>query len=185
MCGKCLAWKWHCGGLFEQPTLRGFGESIEAALHAGAGQTMPVLQRVDDEERRGLLPLSFAQQRLWFLDQLAPGSASYNVPFAVRLKGALNVDALERTLSEIMRRHEVLRTRFVDVAGEPRQEVLEAAPIKLAVTELEDETAVRAIVTAEADEPFDLAHDLMLRVKLLRLGAEDHVVLLTMHHIVE
>ena len=105
------------------------------------------------------------------------------MPLAVRLKGTFNVDALERTLTEIVRRHEVLRTRFVDVAGEPRQEVLPPAPITLAVTELEDEEAVRALVNAEASEPFDLATGPMLRVKLLRLGDEDHVVLLTMHHI--
>ena len=85
--------------LFEQPTVREFSRSIEAALRAGEGVTVPALQRAEREEREqlgGMLPLSFAQQRLWFLDQLEPGSASYNVPMSVRLKGGLNVAALER-----------------------------------------------------------------------------------------
>ena len=175
--------------LFEQPTLRGFSQCIEAALHAEAGQTMPVLCELTAEQREnwgGKLPLSFAQQRLWFLDQLEPGSASYNIPMAVRLKGELNVAALERTLSEIVQRHEVLRTRFVNVDGAPRQQVWEAEPIKLAVTEIhapDREAVVREMVTAEASEPFDLSRDLMLRVKLLRLSDQEHVVLMTMHHI--
>src|SRR6185312_13941968 len=92
--------------LFEEPTLRGFSQSIEAALRVGAGVTVPPLRRVGVEEREhwgGQLPLSFAQQRLWFLDQLEPGSATYNMPLAVRLKGQLHIAALERTLSEIVR----------------------------------------------------------------------------------
>jgi Condensation domain/Phosphopantetheine attachment site len=179
--------------LFEEPTLQGFSGSIEAELRAGAGVTVPALQRLGDEEREqwgGVLPLSFAQQRLWFLNQLEPGSSFYNSFKAVRLKGALQIEALEQTLSEIMRRHEVLRTRFVSIGGEPRQEVLPAEEVKLAVTdfsELEEtdrEAAVREAATAERREPFDLAQGPMLRVKLLRLSDEEHVVLLTMHHIV-
>jgi amino acid adenylation domain-containing protein len=179
--------------LFEEPTLRGFSRSIEAALRAGAGVTVPALQRLGEEERGqwgGRLPLSFAQQRLWFLDQLEPGSAFYNVPAAVRLKGELQVAALARTLSEIVRRHEVLRTRFVMAGGEPRQEVLAAEEVKLTVADLsnlseeERAAAVPKAIEAESREPFDLAHGPMLRVKLLRLSEQDHVVLLTMHHIV-
>ena len=166
--------------LFEEPTVRGLCASIDAALRAGAGVTLPELRRA---EERGLSPLSFAQQRLWFLDQLEPGNAFYNLPLAVRLTGALNVTALEQTLTEIVRRHEVLRTRFVDVAGEPRQEVLPPVPVKLSVTEVYDEAWIRELVNAESNEPFDLATGPMLRVRLLRLGDDDHVVLLTMHHI--
>ena len=178
--------------LFEQPTVRNFSRLIEDGLRAGAGITVPAMQRVSVEEREqlsGLLPLSFAQQRLWFLDQLEPGT-TYNIPLAVRLKGELQVAALERTLNEIVRRHEVLRTRIVIVEGEPRQEVLKLAPIKLAVTDLsslgetEREAAVTEAVAAENREPFDLAHGPLLRVKLLRLDEQEHVALLTMHHIV-
>ena len=179
--------------LFEEPTLGGFSYGIEEKLRAGAGVTVPALERMGAAERNewgGLLPLSFAQQRLWFLDQLEPGGASYNVPLAMRLKGELNIEALERTLSEIVRRHEVLRTRFVNAAGVPRQEVLPATPIRLAVTDLsvldeaKREAVVREAAVAEEREPFDLATGPMLRVKLLRLSDEEHVVLLTMHHIV-
>ena len=173
--------------LFEEPTLGGFSRSIEEELRAGAGVTVPALERLEAEEREqwsGMLPLSFAQQRLWFLDQLERGNPFYNTFKAVRLKGELNVEALELTLSEIVRRHEVLRTRFVNAGGEPRQEVLPHVPIKLSVTEVYQEAWVRELVTAESSEPFDLATGPMLRVKLLRLSAEDHVVLLTMHHIV-
>src|SRR5262249_13715177 len=107
----------------------------------------------------------------------------------VRLVGELHVEVLERTLSEIVRRHEVLRTRFVNADGEPRQQVLEAMPLKLALTDFSNlsdadhEAVVRQMMRTESSEPFDLADGPMLRVKLLRLGDEDHVVLLTMHHI--
>ena len=179
--------------LFEEPTLGGFSYGIEEELRAGAGLTVPALERLGAEERAqwgGLLPLSFAQQRLWFVDQLERGNPFYNSFKAVRMKGEFDVEALERALSEIVRRHEVLRTRFVNVGGEPRQEVLEAAPIKLELTDLsslneaEREVAVRKAAMTDKDEPFDLATGPMLRVKLLRLSEQDHAVLLTMHHIV-
>ena len=178
--------------LFEDPTLGGFSRSIEEELRAGAGVMVPPLERLGADEREqldGVLPLSFAQQRLWFLNQLAPESGFYNSFKAVRLKGELHVEALEQTLNEIVRRHEVLRTRFVNVGGEPRQEVLEITSLKLPLTdfsslnEAEREAAVFEAATAEKREPFDLATGPMLRVKLLRLGEEDQVVLLTMHHI--
>src|SRR5262249_12122101 len=126
----------------------------------------------------------------WFLNQLEPDSPFYNLPAAVRLKGELQVGTLERTLSEILRRHEVLRTRFVSVSAEPRQEIMPAEDVKLALTDLsslsdtEREARVREVATAAIREPFDLAQGPLLRVKLLRLGDEEHVVVLTMHHIV-
>ena len=111
--------------LFEQPTVAGLAREIEAGRGLGAELQAPPLERVERAER---LPLSFAQQRLWFLDQLEPGSSFYNIPAAVRLRGALNVEALERTLSEVVRRHEVLRTHFIAVDGEPVQVIEAAAP---------------------------------------------------------
>jgi amino acid adenylation domain-containing protein len=179
--------------LFAEPTVRGFSRVVEEALRQGAGLSVPALQRVPDEELaqwQDLLPMSFAQQRLWFLNQLEPDSPFYNMPAAVRLKGELRVDALERTLSEIVRRHEVLRTRFVNTGGEPRQEVLPPAEVKLAITDLghlsesDREIAVHEMATTEIRKPFDLSHGPLLRVKLFRLGEQEHVVVLTMHHIV-
>ena len=139
---------------------------------------MPALEKLRAEELEqwnGALPLSFAQQRLWFLDQLERGNPFYNRFKPVRLQGELNIEALERTLSEIVRRHEVLRTRYVNAGGEPRQEVLPAEAVKLTLTdysnlsETEREAAVLEAATAERREPFDLAAGPMLRVKLLRL----------------
>ncbi len=135
-------------------------------------------------------PLSFAQQRLWFLHQFEPDSAVYNIPSAVRLSGALQLSALEATLSEIVRRHEVLRTRFVSIGGQPVQVIDDPRPVALLVTELDGLDAperaaeVRRLIRAEARRPFDLAQGPLLRSRLLRLGAEEHVLLLTMHHIV-
>ncbi|MCI0420449.1 MAG: condensation domain-containing protein [Acidobacteria bacterium] len=137
-----------------------------------------------------VFPVSFAQQRLWFLDQFQPGSPFYNIPLAVRIKGALRVAALEQSIQEIVRRHESLRTTFAAMEGEPVQVINPAMSItleKLNLRELpeperEAETYARAM--AEAQRPFNLAEGPLLRTTLLELGEEDHVLLLTMHHIV-
>jgi hypothetical protein len=131
-----------------------------------------------------VFPTSFAQQRLWLLDQLEPGGHLYNLPVAVRLQGELDVRALEATLNEIIRRHEVLRTRFGMVDGEPAQIVAVEAPrYRLQAIAVKEEE-VRPLARAEAEAPFDLGTGPLLRVKLLRVAAEDHVVLFTMHHII-
>ena len=143
--------------LFEQPTVAGLASEIEAGR--GAELQAPPLERVERAER---LPLSFAQQRLWFLDQLEPGSSFYNIPAAVRLHGALNVEALERTLSEVVRRHEVLRTHFIAIDGEPVQVIEAATPIKLEVLDLsaldeaERTAETQRLVAEESARPFDL-----------------------------
>jgi alpha-ketoglutarate-dependent taurine dioxygenase len=137
-----------------------------------------------------VLPLSFAQQRLWFLDQLTPGSTMYNISSAARLTGQLNRRALEQALSEIVRRHEVLRTTFPTIDGQPIQVIKEAAfislpPIDLSeMTEADRQATVRRMSSEEADRPFDLQRGPLLRVVLLKLGIEEHVVLFTLHHIV-
>jgi hypothetical protein len=152
-------------------------------------QVLP--QTIPHREGGGPAPLSFAQQRLWFLNQLEPESAAYNVPAALRLEGRLCVETLERTLSEIVRRHEVLRTAFEVVDGEPAQVVREPWSWDLLVCDLsgwperlrEPEAHRRAV--EEARRPFDLAGGrTAMRATLLRLGEEDHVILLTLHHIV-
>jgi amino acid adenylation domain-containing protein len=136
-------------------------------------------------------PLSFAQQRLWFIDQLEPGNTVYNCPEEVRLEGRLNLEALERVINEVVRRHEVLRTRMeVSAEGEPMQVIDEWEPRRLEVEDLAslspEERQREALRRAreEAGTGFDLKRGPLLRVKVLRLEEEDHVLLCTMHHIV-
>ena len=134
-------------------------------------------------------PLSFAQQRLWFFDQLKPNSAVYLIPRAVRLRGRLHVEALHQALDALVARHEVLRTSFTSIDGSPMQVIAERRVVALPVIDLslypeaEREVQARRLAAEEAQRPFDLARDLLLRATLLRLGPEDHVLLLTMHHI--
>ncbi|MFL5539051.1 MAG: condensation domain-containing protein, partial [Longimicrobiaceae bacterium] len=138
----------------------------------------------------GPAPLSFSQQRLWFLDRMEPGNAFYNLPSAVRLRGALDEAALERSLSEIVRRHEALRTTFTEADGSPVQVIAPFGAFALPVEELsglseaDREAAARRRVGEEAARPFDLSAGPLFRAALLRLGEEDHVLLLSMHHIV-
>jgi amino acid adenylation domain-containing protein len=128
-------------------------------------------------------PTSFAQQRLWFLDQLEPGSPMYNISSAVRLEGAIDVDALQRSFEFLLRRHETLRTRFDFQDGKPVQVITPRFDLVVECSELEEDS-LRSVLEEEALKPFDLANGPLLRVKLLRLGAEDHVLLLTTHHII-
>ena len=173
--------------LFEQPTVAGLAQCVEAALRGGKSVPMPPLLPVGRDE---VLPLSFAQQRLWFIEQLEPESATYNVPASLRLTGALDSDALQRTLSEVVRRHEVLRTTFVNYGGEPRQQITAEAQVALPLIDLSAlasgavEAEVELLARAEAGHPFDLSVGPLLRVQLLRLSEEEHVVLLTLHHII-
>jgi amino acid adenylation domain-containing protein len=173
--------------LFESPTVAGLAAKIEAIRSAERHVTTPPIERVS---RDGDMPLSYAQQRLWFLDQLNPGNTSYNIHKSVRLEGRLDIPALEQTLTEIVRRHESLRTTFPARNGSPAQVIAPAEAFKLEVVNLEafapDEREAQAhrLATEEGGRPFDLSCDPMLRARLLRLGAEEHVLLFTMHHIV-
>jgi len=147
----------------------------------------PPMRPVSREEE---LPLSFAQERLWFLDQLGPGNTAYGIPVAYRLQGSLDVAALEWSLNEIVRRHEVPRTTFAVVDGRPVQVIAPEMRLTLPVEDLrglpeaEQEAEVERWATEEAQHPFDLAQGPLLRAALLRLDEEEHVLLLTMHHIV-
>ncbi|CUS39187.1 Putative Multi-domain non-ribosomal peptide synthetase (fragment) [Candidatus Nitrospira nitrificans] len=173
--------------LFEATTVAQLAEVIESARLLDGDAEVPPVSRV---ERDGPAPLSFAQQRLWVLTQLDPDGASYNLPIALRLSGALDVAALERSVNELIRRHEALRTTVVLIDGQPAQVVAPTSAVTLHVIPLEHlnaserEEALLRLATAEAQRPFELAHGPMLRVTLLRLAAEEHVLLLTMHHIV-
>ncbi|WP_048441569.1 condensation domain-containing protein, partial [Caenimonas sp. SL110] len=165
--------------LFETPTIEALAQHLDVALRGDASCALPLVA----VSRDGDLDLSFAQQRLWFLDQLAPGSASYNMPAAVRLSGVLDVSALEQSFSEIVRRHEALRTRFVTTEGQARQQIDAQFAWSLPVIDVQ-EADVQGLAQAEAGKPFDLACGPLLRTTLLRLSAQEHVVLVTMHHIV-
>ncbi|MFL5539875.1 MAG: condensation domain-containing protein, partial [Longimicrobiaceae bacterium] len=135
-------------------------------------------------------PTSFAQERLWFIDRLEPGSAVYNLSAAWRLGGVLDEAVLERSLSEIVRRHEALRTTFGEVDGSPVQVIAPFSGFSLPVEDLsalgeaDREAALRRRAGEEARRAFDLSAGPLFRAALLRLGAEEHVLLLSMHHIV-
>ena len=169
--------------LFEAPTVRGLAARVEGAR---GGFVPPPIVRAD---RGRPLPLSFAQQRLWFLQQMDPESTAYNVAGGYSLSGALDAAALECALSEILRRHEVLRTVFPTVDGEPVQEVRPAAPVHLPRVDLTglgagpQEAAVHTLAAGLARQPFDLASGPLLRLSLLRLGQEQHALLFCLHHI--
>jgi amino acid adenylation domain-containing protein len=144
------------------------------------------------------LPLSFAQQRLWFLDQLVPENAFYNVPAAMRLVGSLNLAALEETFNEIVRRHEALRTTFVTAEGKPAQAIAPTLTVSIPVIDLrsrslppgeslskaERELQARRLTAQEAQRPFDLSKGPLLRVTLLQLDEDEYILLLILHHIV-
>ncbi|HEX2207249.1 MAG TPA: amino acid adenylation domain-containing protein [Longimicrobium sp.] len=172
--------------VFEGPTVAGLAGRVEALRRAGRpglAPAVPVAQGTG-------LPLSFAQERLWFLDRLQPGSAFYNVGWALRLRGALNAPALERALGEVVRRHDALRTAFPEADGAPVQVVAPFAGFALAAEEVEGsdpearEAELRRRMAAQAQRPFDLAAGPLLRARLLRLAADEHVLLVCMHHIV-
>jgi amino acid adenylation domain-containing protein len=146
------------------------------------------ISRRDPTER---VALSFAQQRLWFLNLLEPDSAFYNLPVALMLEGDLDLAALERALDGVVQKHEVLRTRFeINPEGEPEQVVLDHLPIKVPVVELPGETEQQRLLAAnqlaveEASRPFDLKTGPLLRVRLLRIRTHRHVALFTLHHII-
>jgi amino acid adenylation domain-containing protein len=175
--------------VFEAPTLAELArrvEALQAETSGGAGA--PPLVPVPRDGSP--LPLSFAQQRLWFIDQLEPGSAAYTMPSSLRLRGPLDPGVLERALGEVVRRHEALRTTFGEAGGVPFQVVHPAGAARLELTDLsrlapaEREADARRLVREEARRPFDLRAGPLLRTGLLRLGQDDHVLLLTMHHIV-
>ncbi|HLL45477.1 MAG TPA: amino acid adenylation domain-containing protein, partial [Longimicrobiaceae bacterium] len=172
--------------LFEGPTVAELAEHVEALRRADGPRLPPVVP----VGRTDALPLSFAQERLWFLDRLEPGSAFYNVPAARRFEGALDAAALETALGEVVRRHEALRTTFAERDGAPVQVIAPAGGFTLPVEDLSDlagaerEARVRRLAAEDAARPFDLAAGPLFRAKLLRLGAEEHVLLLSMHHVV-
>ncbi|MDZ8110306.1 MAG: amino acid adenylation domain-containing protein [Nostoc sp. DedQUE12a] len=136
------------------------------------------------------IPLSFSQQRLWFIDQLYCGSSFYNIPIVFHIKGQLNTTVLGQSLNAILKRHEIWRTTFKLINGEPVQEITPDLTWHLPIINLEHlsnenwESEVKQLVAKEATKPFNLAKGLLVRATLLRLNQEEHVLLVTMHHII-
>ncbi|MEH2082699.1 MAG: condensation domain-containing protein [Nostoc sp.] len=159
-------------------------------LHNKKGGVSLRSQIVPQSRELNSFPLSFAQQRLWFLDQLQPGNSAYNISVPMRLGGWLNVAALEQSFKEVVKRHEVLRTTFTVVDGQPLQVIASSLRFTLPVVDLQElpqnqrEAEVLRLASEEAQQPFDLARGPLLRVTLLQLAAAEYALLLTMHHIV-
>ncbi|MFT4174539.1 MAG: amino acid adenylation domain-containing protein, partial [Rhodocyclaceae bacterium] len=172
--------------LFETPTIEQLARQLDDLQARGAASEAPALAPVP---RDGELPLSFAQQRMWFLAQLEPGNPFYNMPVALRLTGALDMAVMQRSLCEIVRRHEALRTHFALADGRPVQVINAADAFAVSVVDLsgrstpEAEAECARLTRADAQRPFDLARDMPVRASLIRLAATEHVLLLTLHHI--
>jgi amino acid adenylation domain-containing protein len=173
--------------LFENPTIEALAAFIESERQSSGNKVPPPLERID---RNRPLPLSFAQQRLWFINQLEPESTAYNIPIALRITGELDVAALEQAFGDLIERHETLRTTFVTNNGRPEQSISSPRKFALSITDLshvlssEREKEAQRLTAKEAQVPFDLASGPLLRTLLIKLSDQDHVLLLTMHHIV-
>lgn len=172
--------------LFEAPTVAGLAHRIAGIK----GQDHPSVPPVTRASRNSPLPLSYAQQRLWFIDQLETPGGAYNIPVVLKLQGPLDVECFHRTLSTVVQRHEILRTRFDQVDGKPGQYIEPAVEMKLEVEDLRSldesdrDAEVQRWTTAETSSPFHLTSAPLLRARLLRLADEEFILLLVMHHIV-
>ena len=172
--------------LFEQPVLEDFAAHIDQILSGSASLAADPICAAPLEED---IPLSFQQQRLWFLDQLEPGNCSYNLPAAVRLRGKLDIDALQRSLQAVINRHAALRTNFTAVEGRPVQVIQPGRTLELPEFDLtgllvdEREAVATRMALENNNRPFDLSSDLLLRAAVYRLDDEEAVLALTLHHI--
>ncbi|MBW4483047.1 MAG: amino acid adenylation domain-containing protein [Tildeniella torsiva UHER 1998/13D] len=175
--------------LFEAPTVAALAQHLEPEFLAGSATT-GLAGAIQPAQRGEPLPLSFAQERLWVLDQLEPGDSSYNISTAVDLTGDLNLPALEQSLNIVIQRHESLRTTFVTVDGLPVQAIAPQLSITLHQSDLrtlpaeQQPPAVQSIIQAEARQPFDLAQGPLLRSQLLHLADSHYVLLFSLHHII-
>ncbi|MFN8596434.1 MAG: amino acid adenylation domain-containing protein [Anaerolineae bacterium] len=170
--------------IFEAPTIATLAEKIDTLRSVSRVDLQPIVPLASGE----IPSLSFAQQRLWFLDQLEPDTAFYNIPEVVRLDGALNITALTDSLNEVIRRHSVLRSTFLTIDGEPHLVIvpdLRLLPPVIdlqGIRETERESAAQRLIRDEAQRPFDLANGPLVRATLLKLAADQHIALLTLHH---
>jgi acyl carrier protein len=173
--------------VFEAPTVAELAAQVEELRRAGSGTAQPPLRA---SARPAELSLSFAQERLWLLEQLEGLGTAYNIPVVVGLHGGLELAALEQSLAAVVRRHEVLRTRFARVDGAPVQVIDPAVALRLGVEDLSGvaarrrPAAVRRRLAAIVGTPFDLEGGPLLRAAVLRLSAQEHVAIVVVHHIV-
>ncbi|WP_242055866.1 condensation domain-containing protein, partial [Nostoc flagelliforme] len=173
--------------VFAAPTISGLAQQIQMTRQQSQALLAPPLLPIDRNQR---LQLSFAQARLWFLHQLEPESPQYNMPGALRFTGQLDITALHQSLNEIVRRHEILRTTFLTIDGQPIQVIATDASLNLPIIDLQhlstayQETEIVRLATHEAMQPFSLELGPLLRVNLIKINSLDHVLLVTMHHIV-
>jgi amino acid adenylation domain-containing protein/FkbH-like protein len=173
--------------LFEAPTIAELALRIDSARRTGAGAPIPAIAKLVNRDH---VPVSFAQQRLWFLDQLEPGNPLYNIPQMFHLLGRLDTVSLHRALNQIVERHESLRTTFEVRGGEPVQVIARSLELQLSILDLssiparELDLQAQKLAREEARRPFELSAGPLLRAQLLRLAPEDHLLLLTMHHII-
>jgi len=169
--------------IFAAPTVVELDQTLTEFRNTDRGLILPPIQPTKE---RTQLPLSWAQERLWFLNQLEGPSATYNIPIAIRITGSLDIDALQQALAEIVRRHEVLRTSFHTVNGVPVQVIHPATTIKIKVVDLQQqgETPLQQLAQQEATTPFDLEIAPLIRCSCVQLSAREYVLFLTVHHIV-
>ena len=173
--------------LFEAPSMAELAAAVVELQRQGAGLSVP---RLEAQPRPAAIPLSFAQERLWFLEQLGVGEATYNMPFALRLQGKLHGEALERSLTELVRRHESLRTRFEARDGEPVQVIEPAERFALERVDLSRrrkdrrEAELSRLIEKRARHRFELSVEPGFKVTLLKLSAQEHILSITLHHIV-
>src|SRR5690349_7909988 len=173
--------------LFEASTVSLLAKEVERLRQTVGGAATNPLARVP---RDGPLPLSFAQERLWFFEELEPNSAAYNIPRALRLRGSLDREALHQSFDEIVKRHEVLRTSFINDNGKPALSIEETGKLEIQHIDLchlpkaKREEESRAMAAEEAKRRFDLKRAPLLRAVLVQFDIDDHLLLLTIHHII-
>ncbi|MCC6188418.1 MAG: non-ribosomal peptide synthetase, partial [Anaerolineales bacterium] len=173
--------------LLAEPTIAGMADRIVAALQARRLSQLPPVTQAD---RSRPLPLSYAQERMWFLHALAPGNSAYHIVTLVRLRGPFDLAAAQTSLEALLRRHESLRTTFPAVDGRPVQVIAPPAPFPMPVVDLQPLPAAErlpraiALAQAETERPYDLERGPLLRVSLYRLEVQEHLLLLAMHHII-
>ncbi|MBT6048445.1 MAG: amino acid adenylation domain-containing protein, partial [Candidatus Scalindua sp.] len=172
--------------MFEAPTIAELARHVDKTVINNRSNIPPLTKASRERE----LPLSFAQSRIWFIDRMEGSSVEYNMPEALRLKGDLDITALERAIHEIVRRHESLRTHFEEIDGRPVQVIKDEVNIDIPIIDLtgmkekEQEHEVKRIIRNEAEKAFDLSKGTVLRVRIIKLTDNEHILLRTFHHIV-